>query len=788
MVRVISLSALLIACKNSEAEKKENTVVIQDTATDSGENDPEDTGGDDETGIDTAEDTEEPPLTGCQADLTEVEPTAVAGQFELGDFIVQLSGAAQLNVVSQKNTEQSVFAARGEGWLHLGHTELEAEEHQGSFDVNTQTSYTCSVPVFDSVQYAHDALNIQGTFTNCDEQTFELFICEASEDRISFRFQQPNEEINYLALHVQSDAEEGIYGLGEQFPHDSLNLNGREIPILSQEGGVGRGHGIITPAVNLFSEGSGGSEASTYYAAPHYLTSNLGSIFLKNYGYSEFDFKADDEIAIRVYEGQLEWEALYGESPLMLISRFTEYAGRMPEPPLWVDNGAIIALARPLEESAQIISELKDAGAEIAAVWNQTWSGINETFIGEQVLWNWEQNEVSHPDWDSWVSELNNQDIEVLCYINSMFVDVTGHETMPDRNLYQEGIDGDYFVQNIAGGTLLLPVTAFDVALLDLTNPEAREWMKQIIIQEMLQDAGCKGWMVDFAEALPFDARLSDGTSAALYHNQYPVEWMKLNREAIEEAGLLGDVLTFNRAGFTRSPSYSLLFWEGDQLTTWDKYDGMKSALHGLLNGGFSGLALNHSDTGGYTSLSRFGLGYSREDQLMMRWAEMNAFTAILRTHEGNQPEQNAQVYTDQEQIEQFTRMSKIYKALAFYRRTLFQEASSLGYPVVRHLWLHYPDDQEAREQDKQFLLGSELLVAPVLEKCVFDWSCNPIQQVYLPDDSWIHLWTGEEFEGEQSITVEAPIGYPPVFYKKDSPIAEDLLVNLRSAGIDVHN
>ena len=785
MIRYLSVIPLLLACKDSDAEKKQDIQEIQDiedSGADTGETTLEDTGDTGDTG-----DTE-PVLTGCAADLMETEVIEASGQFALGDFVITLSGDAQLSAVSQKNVAQPVFEAKGEGWLHLGHTEVEAEEHQGSFEISTNTSYTCADPVFNTAQYAHDALKIEGSFTSCPAEIFTLFICEIGEDRLSFRLSQGNDEANYLALELASDISEGIYGMGEQFPHDSLNLKGREIPVIVQEGGVGRGHGIITPAVNLFSEGSGGSEDSTYYVAPHYLTSNLESIFLKNDSYSEFDFTENEKISIRVYEGNLEWEALYGENPLALISSFTEYAGRMPEPPSWLDNGAIVALARPLEESTQIIGELKAAGVEIAGVWNQTWSGVNVTFIGEQVLWNWEQNEASHPDWNSWVSDLNDQDIEVLCYINSMFFDVTGHETNPDRNLYQEGIDGEYFVQNIAGGTLLLPVTAFDVALLDLTNPAARAWMKEIIIQELVQNAGCKGWMVDFAEALPFEAKLSDGTPASLYHNRYPVEWMKLNREAIEEAGLLGEILTFNRAGFTQSPAYSLLFWEGDQLTTWDKYDGLKSALHGMLNGGFSGLALNHSDTGGYTSLSRFGLGYSREAQLMKRWAEMNAFTAVLRTHEGNQPTENAQIYSDQEQREHFARMSKIYKALSFYRRALFQEASSFGYPVVRHLWMHYPTDENARAEDKQFLLGSEILVAPILEKCIFSWSCDPIREVYLPDDVWISLWSGEEYEGQQTIAVNAPMGYPPVFYKKDSPIAQELLVNLRDAGIDVHN
>ena len=85
--------------------------------------------------------------------------------------------------------------------------------------------------------------------------------------------------------------------------------------------------------------------------------------------------------------------------------------------------------------------------------------------------------------------------------------------------------------------------------------------------------------MADFGEALPFDAVLHDGTSAASFHNRYPVEWARLNREVVEEAGLLGEVVFFCRAGFTRSPRYATLFWLGDQLTAWSRADGIRSAV-----------------------------------------------------------------------------------------------------------------------------------------------------------------------------------------------------------------
>jgi Alpha-glucosidases, family 31 of glycosyl hydrolases len=105
--------------------------------------------------------------------------------------------------------------------------------------------------------------------------------------------------------------------------------------------------------------------------------------------------------------------------------------------------------------------------------------------------------------------------------------------------------------------------------------------------------------MHDFAEALPFDAVLASGDAGSSYHNQYMVEWVKLGREAVQEAGMEGEIVFFNRAGYTRSPAYTTLFWEGDQMVTWDEHDGFKSAIKGLISGGLSGLSINHSDSWG---------------------------------------------------------------------------------------------------------------------------------------------------------------------------------------------
>ena len=174
--------------------------------------------------------------------------------------------------------------------------------------------------------------------------------------------------------------------------------------------------------------------------------------------------------------------------------------------------------------------------------------------------------------------------------------------------------------------------------------------------------------MADFGEALPLDAVLWDGSDAAQAHNRYPEAWAQLNREVLQEAGVEGEVVFFSRSGFSRSPGLGTLFWLGDHLTSWSAYDGIKSGVTGLLSSGFSGFSQNHSDIGGYTTtaipvfpLKIPLLDFRRSRELLWRWIELNAFTSVFRTHEGNQPERNYQIDGDRETMAHFARFAQVF-------------------------------------------------------------------------------------------------------------------------------
>jgi alpha-glucosidase len=218
----------------------------------------------------------------------------------------------------------------------------------------------------------------------------------------------------------------------------------------------------------------------------------------------------------------------------------------------------------------------------------------------------------------------------------------------------------------------------------------------------------------------------------------------------------------------------------GDQLQTWDEFDGIKTAVVGLLSGGISGFSILHSDTGGFVAaeLKDYPV-IARSKELLMRWMELNAFTALFRTHEGLIPSISAQVDTDAETLSHLARLGLVYKSLAFYRKVLVDEASKLGHPVVRHLFLHYPDDPNVHELRYQYLLGPEFLIAPVLDEGAE--SVN----VYLPAGNWVHLWSGANYSSSgKQIEIAAPLGEPGVFFKEGSDAGAELVSKLHELRI----
>jgi alpha-glucosidase len=184
------------------------------------------------------------------------------------------------------------------------------------------------------------------------------------------------------------------------------------------------------------------------------------------------------------------------------------------------------------------------------------------------------------------VENWSKQNIRVFTYLNPFFTDPINFTT-PRINFYEQGLDKGYFVRDSNQSTYLMKSLSIEFATLDLSNLQARKWMKEIIINQTLLEAKSSGWMCDFGEYLPFDAVMNNGMTGADYHNYYPQAWAELTAEALLEynqqypTASNGDAVYFTRSAWIQSPSQVSIFWLGDQLMSYDAFDGMASVITG---------------------------------------------------------------------------------------------------------------------------------------------------------------------------------------------------------------
>lgn len=623
--------------------------------------------------------------------------------------------------------------------VYLGVGTESVDMYRGNFNI---TDYVEERIALRKAEITGDASSLKAVFS----ERLELVLsCE--EDLLQMRFRALDDRINRFWLRIPAAAEEKCYGCGEQMSY--FNLRGRSYPLWTSEPGVGRDKSTYVTWRSDVENKAGGDYYNTNFPAPMYVSSKHYWLLANSTAYADFDFTHDDFHELQFWEVPEMIRIQTGDSYLEILRKLSSHMGRQPELPEWVYNGAILGLQGGSRRVDEIVRKSQEAGIAISGIWCQDWEGKRITSFGKRLQWDWIWNPEMYPQLPQRIKEYEADGKCFLGYINPYLVN--------DGKLYQEGFEKGYFATDRNGETYLVDFGEFYCGVVDLTNPDAYEWFKNII-KENLIGIGLAGWMADFGEYLPTDVKLFNGKDAMLAHNEWPVLWAKCNYDALAETDNLGKKFVFMRAGGAGTQKYCPVLWAGDQSVDFSIHDGLASVIVGALSAAMSGCGLHHSDIGGYTSLFE----NLRTKELFLRWAEMAAFTPVMRTHEGNRPDTNFQYYDDADCMAAFGRLTKIYKALSPYIRKTVKENAEEGIPVQRPLLLHYECDSRCETLQTEYLLGRDVLVAPVYLENVEKWN------VYLPEDSWVHLWTGEEYSGGD-ICVDAPLGYPPVFYRKES-------------------
>jgi len=558
---------------------------------------------------------------------------------------------------------------------------------------------------------------------------------------------------NRLSIACAATEGESIWGGGEQMSY--LRLNGRRFPMWTSEPGVGRDKSRELTRI-MDAEGmAGGDFWTTNYPQPTYLSSGLYACHLDSPAWSALDFTDPARHRIEVWEGRARLEFTFADSLPALVGTLSARFGRAAPLPGWSVDGAIVGLKDGANSFARL-ENIRAAGAEISGLWCEDWVGLRETSFGRRLFWDWRWRGDRYPDLPDRIDRLRQDNIRFLGYVNPYLA-----------------VDGQQFAEAEGLGYLALQATAdepyivdfgeFDCGIVDFTNPGAADWFADRIIGREMLDFGMSGWMADFGEYLPTDLRLHDGSDPMLAHNRWPVLWAAVNARAIASRGKTDEAMFFMRAGFSGVQAHCPLLWAGDQCVDFSRHDGIGTAIVAALSAGLVGNPVSHSDLGGYTSLH----GIVRTEELLMRWAELSAFTPVMRSHEGNRPDDNLQIDSTAGILAHFAAMTRVHAALAPYLRHLLAEAAASGLPLQRPMFLHYADQAEFADCQDQYLLGSDLLVAPVIEQG------GRMRDVLIPQDSkaWINVWTGQEYSGGRH-QVSAPLGSPPVFMRADSPFA----------------
>jgi alpha-glucosidase len=558
----------------------------------------------------------------------------------------------------------------------------------------------------------------------------------------------------WLRLHAEPD--EQVWGGGEQMSF--LALRGRRFPMWTSEPGVGRDKSTELTRIMDAAGNAGGDYWTTNYPQPTFLSSRgpeqWYACHLDAACYSALDFTADDSHEIEVWSGEARFEFYAGSSPADLVGQLSTRFGRQPALPDWAIGGAIVGLKDGANSFARL-ERFIDAGAAVSGLWCEDWAGVRQTSFGRRLFWDWRWNAARFPDLPARIAEFEARGIRFLAYANPYLAN--------DGALYEEARAGGHLcLRRDSDQVYLVDFGEFDCGVVDFTRAETRDWFAERILGREMLDLGIAGWMADFGEYLPTDVRLADGSDPMGAHNRWPVLWAEVNAIALASRGKTGDALFFMRAGFSGVQAHCPLLWAGDQSVDFTRHDGIGTVITGALSAGLVGNAYSHSDCGGYTSLH----GNVRSEELLRRWCELAAFAPVMRSHEGNRPDDNLQYDSSPELLACFARWSRVHAHLAPYVRHLCDEAVASGLPAQRPMFLHYPDDRALWTVQDQYLYGADLLVAPVIEEAAIE------RGVILPGtEPWRHVWSGSDYPAGVH-RVAAPLDRPPVFYRPRSPFA----------------
>jgi alpha-glucosidase len=528
---------------------------------------------------------------------------------------------------------------------------------------------------------------------------------------VRLRWSHGSQASDRLAMTFACEESDRFFGLGA---HVSTEHRGYDVPIWVSEQGHGKvERGESSPIFFVV-----GEHYSSYVPVPFALTNRPLGLLLDTTERSHFELCSHAEsLRLEVQGPTFELVLFVGDSMAEVLTSFTEATGRIEPPARW-NLAPIIDAGGGPEEVERLAQLARDEHIPASAIWVEDWVGIQEAFGGEHLHYNWEVDEEMYPNFSALTAELEGLGLRFLTYVSPYVPN--------DTAAAQAGLEGGYLVEDASGEPIVIEYPwGAPPYYFDMTSPGAEAWFQSFVARA--HSLGVDGWMADFGEALPYDGLLGDGRTGKEAHNDYPRRWTGANLDAWKSVRPNEDFMLFTRSGYTGSASRMRIHWLGDQMTSFDRNDGLGSVIPLYLSAGLSGIPLTHSDVGGYAK----AIGHNRTFEVWARWLEFEAFTPVMRTHHGSEPHAVVQWYSTPESRSLFQRYARWHQRLLPYFMMLAEEAARTGTPACRPIWWGNEERTDLYQIDTEMLVGQNLLLAPILE------AAKSERTVTFPPGSW---------------------------------------------------
>ena len=525
-------------------------------------------------------------------------------------------------------------------------------------------------------------------------------------------------ENTYMREQLGIGVGELLYGTGERFT--PFVKNGQSVEIYNEDGGT--------------------STEQAYKNIPFFL-SNKGYGVLVNHPERvsmEFGTENVTKTSFCVKGGSLDYFFFNGPTMKDVLMRYTDLSGKpaLPAPwtfGLWLSTSFTTNYDE--ETVMSFIDGMLDRGIPLRTFhFDCFWM---KGFHWSDFVW----DEKVFPDPAGMLSRIKAKGLNICVWINPYI----GQESV----LFAEGTEKGYFVKRPNGDVWQWDMWQPGMALVDFTNPAACKWYQDKL--EALLDMGVDCFKTDFGERIPVNCVYHDGSDPEKMHNFYTYLYNKTVYDLLERKRGKGEAVLFARSATVGGQRFPV-HWGGD---CWSDYVSMEESLRGGLSLLMSGFGFWAHDIGGFEHTSTA--------DVYKRWVAFGLLSSHSRLH-GSQSYRVPWLY-DEEAVDVVRTFTRLKASLMPYLYKTSIDTSRSGVPTMRSMVLEYTEDRNCWYLDKQYMLGDNLLVAPIFND-------QSIGSFYLPKGTWTDFFTGEVTDGGIWVEKDCDYLHLPLMVRENSIIA----------------